>query len=96
MFSLPGKPFTYSGKGMARRPAIINEYAEEIDALYDMVSNTTEGEFEAPTSWSETETLHFVRSVVFTALGRDVADGVDLFQFGCDRFVISRLELIEG
>lgn len=87
MLALPHKPFTYTGKGTARRQAIINDYAAEIDALYKANESTTHTELQPPAEWSEAGTRAFVRSVVHKALGRFVDDGADVFQFGCDRCV---------
>ena len=85
MFTVPSKPFSYTGKGTTRRHAIIKEYDPEIEALYQASANRKE--ITAPSSWGASNTLHFVRAVVNKALGREVEDGVDLFQSGCDRLV---------
>lgn len=85
IFALPHKPFTYTGKGTPRRHAIINNYEEEIGALYKQVEPGSLMEVTPPTEWNKTETLAFVRSVVTKGLGRYVEDGADVFRFGCDR-----------
>ena len=86
MLSVPGKPFSYTGKGTTRRQVIIKEYTTEIEAMYD--SSVALTEIAAPQSWSQSDTLHFVRSVIRKVLG-DVGDGVDIFQSGCDRYECS-------
>ena len=88
MFTIPSKPFSYTGKGTTRRHAIIKEYDPEIDALYQ--ASVTHKDIVAPSSWDASSTLRFVRAVVHKALGREVEDDVDLFQSGCDRSVNSR------
>ena len=85
--SKPEKPFTYTAKGTPRRPAIINEYQPEIEALYATVDETTQAHLPPPRSWNPTQTIDFVRSVVHEVMKRQVADEDDLFQRGCDRYV---------
>ncbi|PSR72124.1 hypothetical protein PHLCEN_2v12004 [Hermanssonia centrifuga] len=77
------KPFTYTAKGTARRQVVIDDYAREIEALYN-ATTTGRSEVVAPSDWSDGQTLNFVREVVKTALRRDVEDEVDIFQYGCD------------
>ncbi len=84
IFSSPSKPFTYTAKGTARRQVVIDDYAREIEALYN-ATTTGRSEVVAPSDWSDGQTLNFVREVVKTALRRDVEDEVDIFQYGCDR-----------
>lgn len=78
------KPFAYTAKGTARRQAVINEYDEEIEAMYSSAESTTL-KVEPPASWDETNTKGFIRNVVGTVLKRHVDDGADIFRFGCDR-----------
>ncbi len=85
IFSSPDKPFTYTGKGTARRQAIINEYQPEIEAMFEAIAISSHSEVDLPSSWSKTETLRFIRNVVHTVLERDIADDADIFQFGGDR-----------
>ncbi|THG97884.1 hypothetical protein EW026_g4198 [Hermanssonia centrifuga] len=84
IFSSPDKPFTYTGKGTARRQAIINEYQPEIEAMFEAIAISSHSEVDLPSSWSKTETLRFIRNVVHTVLERDIADDADIFQFGGD------------
>lgn len=83
--SSTSKPFTYTGKGTPRRPAVIEEYQPEIEALYAEVEETTQAHLPPPTSWTLVDTIDFVRAVVHQVVTRAVSDGVDLFQNGCDR-----------
>ena len=87
IFVSPSKPFTYTGKGTTRRHAIIKEYEEEINDLYIRFSSPSQVEITPPPTWNEVETTTFVRSVVRKAVGGDIKDGLDIFQFGGDRFV---------
>ena len=87
IFSVPSKPFSYTGKGTTRRQAIIKEYAQEIEALYQ--EDTTFKEIATPSVWDQPNTLRFVHSVIQKGLGHEVEPDIDLFQTGCDRSVYS-------
>ncbi|KAF7798295.1 hypothetical protein EIP86_009514 [Pleurotus ostreatoroseus] len=78
------KPFAYTAKGTARRQAVINEYDEEIEAMYSSAESTS-SKVEPPVSWDETNTKGFIRDVVATVLKRHVDESADIFRFGCDR-----------
>ncbi|KAL0569048.1 hypothetical protein V5O48_012925, partial [Marasmius crinis-equi] len=80
----PAKPFTYTAKNTARRQAILNDYAEEISKIYDIVSETTQSKIPPPMSWNLGSTTSFVRAVVTSVLTHAVKDDDDLFQHGCD------------
>ncbi|EKM51198.1 uncharacterized protein PHACADRAFT_103930 [Phanerochaete carnosa HHB-10118-sp] len=82
--SSPAKPFTYTAKGTPRRPAIINEYQPEIEALYATVDETTQAHLLPPRSWTLPHAIEFVRSTVQEVMTRYVLDTDDLFQKGCD------------
>ena len=81
----PSKPFTYTGKGTPRRPAVIEEYQPEIEALYAEVEETTQAHLPPPISWAIIDAIDFVRAVVHQVMTRAVNDTDDLFQNGCDR-----------
>lgn len=81
----PHKPFTYTAKSTPRRQAIINEYEEEINALYDAVDETTQADLLPPRSWSPPDSKEFIRTVVRRVLDHAIGDSEDLFQRGCDR-----------
>ena len=87
IFSTPSKPFAYSVKGTARRQAVISDYTDEINALYEANAGSTKVEVPVPSTWAAEETRTFVREVVYKALGSDIGVDTDIFQFGCDRFV---------
>lgn len=83
--SKPSKPFTYTAKNTARRQAIINDYAEEIEQVYALVDESTQSTISAPASWDKWSTLDFVRNVVQQALrARGLQDEQDIFERGCD------------
>ncbi|KAH9934343.1 uncharacterized protein B0H18DRAFT_870080 [Fomitopsis serialis] len=80
----PGKPFTYTAKSTARRRAIIDDYADDIDTLYDNLEKTTQSGIPPPSHWDVLTTLEFVRAVVNEVLVHNVEDNDDIFQYGCD------------
>ncbi|KAF8890513.1 hypothetical protein CPB84DRAFT_1849102 [Gymnopilus junonius] len=84
MVSKPSKPFQYTVKNTPRRPFILNEYAEEIKALYDAVADSTQSSIPPPADWELTTTLDFVRLVVNKVMIHGVQDDEDIFQRGCD------------
>ena len=88
MVALPSKPFTYTAKNTPRRPAIINEYAEEIEALYAAADEATEQDLSPPSSWAYDSAKEFVRAVITRVLEHEVGDNDDIFQHGCDRCVL--------
>lgn len=85
IFSKSAKPFTYTAKGTARRQAIILDYEEEVEQLYDTVDESTQTSIPAPTTWDPNSTLNFVRNVVLQVVqDKSINDHDDLFEHGCD------------
>lgn len=86
LVSSPSKPFTFTAKLTPRRQAIINEYDEEIEALYAAADETTHAadEIQPPKHWSLEETIVFVRQIVEDIMERSIGDSDDLFLHGCD------------
>ncbi|EKM51191.1 uncharacterized protein PHACADRAFT_263199 [Phanerochaete carnosa HHB-10118-sp] len=84
MVASPQKPFTYTAKNTARRAAIVNEYAEEIEALYAAADEASEDDLVPPSSWAYEPAKEFVRAVVTRVLEHGVGDNDDIFQHGCD------------
>ena len=82
----PQKPFSITAKNTLRRQIILNDYEDEINALYDTVEETTQAVDTAPTSWDIVSTTTYVRTIVKKVLVHDVSDDDDLFQHGCDRY----------
>lgn len=83
----PSKPFTYTAKRTARRAAIINDYTEEIEALYAAADESTQADIQPPTSWTYPNAKEFIQSAITRVLGHAVGDDDDIFQNGCDRSV---------
>jgi hypothetical protein len=82
----PSKPFTYTGKGTARRPAIIALYEDEINMLYSTFPASSSTVVDVPKLSSIEETTAFVRQVVVTVLDKEVTEDANIFQHGCDRY----------
>ncbi|PBL02838.1 acetyl-CoA synthetase-like protein [Armillaria gallica] len=80
----PGKPFTYTAKNTARRQAILDDYSEEITAIYKTVEESTQANIPPPLEWDDISTKEFVRTVVFQVLSHSISEDEDLFQHGCD------------
>ncbi|KIP01948.1 hypothetical protein PHLGIDRAFT_319891 [Phlebiopsis gigantea 11061_1 CR5-6] len=80
----PSKPFVYTAKGTPRRVAIINDYADEIEALYAAADEATEDDLSPPSNWSYDAAKEFIRAVVTRVLEHSVNDNDDIFQHGCD------------
>ena len=87
--SSPEKPFTYTAKGTTRRQTIIADYAQEIDALYTSAKEKASAEIQLPSSWDYEGILMFMRQLVYSVLNRHIQDDDDMFQYGCDRYVVS-------
>lgn len=81
----PAKPFVYTAKMTARRQAILKDYDAEINALYDIIEQTSQVDIPLPVDWSPSQSSDYVRCVVHKVMAQKVADGVDIFQHGCDR-----------
>lgn len=88
LVSSPKKPFTYTAKNTARRQAIIADYKEEIDSLYAAVQKTTQPHISVPAEWTSDAVLEFIRVIVSEVLKRGVGDDEDIFESGCDRYVV--------
>ncbi|KAI5119742.1 hypothetical protein M0805_008672 [Coniferiporia weirii] len=80
----PSKPFSYTAKNTARRQFTIDDYEEEIEAVYNVVSESTQSDIPLPPSWEVPHTLDFVRLVLEKVMKRTIAVDVDIFQNGCD------------
>ncbi|EJC99743.1 acetyl-CoA synthetase-like protein [Fomitiporia mediterranea MF3/22] len=80
----PGKPFTYTVKGIVRRQEATTNYKEEIDAMYRAAEESSQAEIGAPNDWAFKSVLEFVRRVVNATLKQPIADDIDMFTHGCD------------
>jgi hypothetical protein len=81
----PSKPFVYTAKMTPRRQVILDNYDEEINALYDVVEQASQVDIPLPVDWTPSQSLDYVRHIVHKVMAQKVADGVDVFQNGCDR-----------
>ncbi len=68
-----------------RRQVILDNYDEEINALYDVVEQASQVDIPLPVDWTPSQSLDYVRHIVYKVMTQKVADGVDVFQNGCDR-----------
>ncbi|KAH7907693.1 hypothetical protein BJ138DRAFT_455649 [Hygrophoropsis aurantiaca] len=82
--SHPSKPFTYTAKSTARRQAILADYEDEINILYDVVEASTQSNIPPPAHWGQTVATDFIRKVVTAIMQTAVTDHDDIFQHGCD------------
>ncbi|KAF9803969.1 hypothetical protein IEO21_09507 [Rhodonia placenta] len=80
----PSKPFLYTSKNTVRRGAVIMEYEDDIDALYDAVDLSAQTSVTSPHEWSLTTAIDYVRLVVHKVIAHSVMDDDDIFQHGCD------------
>ena len=85
LVSSPKKPFVLTAKLTARRQAIIALYQPEIDALYDVVDDSTLAITHIPKEWTERTSLEFSRNLIGSVLKHPVKDDDDIFQHSCDR-----------
>ena len=81
----PSKPFLYTAKMTPRRQMILKDYDEEIKTVYDIVEQTSQIDVAPPVDWTLSQSLDYVRHVIHKVITQKVADGVDIFQHGCDR-----------
>ncbi|KAI9464124.1 acetyl-CoA synthetase-like protein [Lactarius psammicola] len=84
IFASPSKPFVYTAKMTARRQAILKEYDNEINALYDVVEQTSQVDIPPPSEWTPSQSLDYMRRIVHKVMTQKVADSIDVFQHGCD------------
>ncbi|KAI0350560.1 acetyl-CoA synthetase-like protein [Trametes cingulata] len=85
MVTSPDKPLEYTAKGTPRRQVCIAAYAEEIDALYKRVEESSQIELGPPRDWAPETTREYVAGVVRKVMkNNDVQDDDDIFQQGCD------------
>jgi hypothetical protein len=87
------KPLSYTAKNTPRRGVIIKDYAEEIDAIYQAVKDSSGTNVPIPPGssteggWTLDEGMGFVHDVIHSIMkGTDnMRDEDDIFGFGCDR-----------
>jgi hypothetical protein len=81
----PSKPFVYTAKMTPRRQAILKDYDNEINVLYDQVEQTSQVDLPLPSGWTLSQSLDYMQHIVYKVMTQKVADNVDIFQYGCDR-----------
>ena len=79
------KPFQFNAKGLLRRGIILDDYKNEIEALYEEVENSARSDVVPPATWDLDSTLTFVRAVVESTIRRRIPDDADVFRNGGDR-----------
>lgn len=88
------KPFPYTAKETLRKGVLIDDYKEEIEALYKESASSVRAEVPIPLGthldggWTEAESRKFVHQVVHLImedLSKNMGDDDDIFAFGCDR-----------
>ncbi|OSD00551.1 acetyl-CoA synthetase-like protein [Trametes coccinea BRFM310] len=84
LITSPSKPLQLNMKGLPRRKAVLAEYQDEIEALYQQVEDSAQRDLHPPTLWDEQGTLTFVRTVIKKTLRRSIGDEADFFRNGCD------------
>ena len=87
LIASPSKPFQFNAKAIPRRGVILQQYAEEIEAIYKAIESSTQSDFAPPASWDTTSTLDFIRAIVQGTLSRSLANDADIFRNGGDRLV---------
>lgn len=86
--SKSSKPIEHTAKGTARRRPMLELYKEEISALYSSFADSSQNDIAPPSRWGDSEGLEFVRKLVARAMTTKLKDDEDIFQRGCDRFVL--------
>lgn len=88
LITSPEKPLLFTAKGTVRRKPVLEQYAEDIDALYAAVDESAQEDIPAPVDWSFDNTQEFVGQVVqrtMKANVRELSGSSDLFEVGLDR-----------
>ncbi|KAJ6555930.1 hypothetical protein B0H19DRAFT_1210704 [Mycena capillaripes] len=78
------KEFTYTAKMTVRREAVIAEYEEEVEILYNMVDESTTLNIPPLANWRADSVRNFVRTAIFRVLNTRVGDEDDIFQHRWD------------
>ncbi|PIL27162.1 hypothetical protein GSI_10304 [Ganoderma sinense ZZ0214-1] len=84
MVTSVSKPFTYNMKGFPRRAPILQDYEDEIEALYAVVGQSAQTDIPPPSVWEKESVKTFVQLAIQQVLGRSLSEDADLFRNGCD------------
>ena len=93
----PERPLLYTVKGTLRRQATLDQYKDEIDALYAAAETNAQEGLVAPLEWTQETIRNLVRQAIEKTMRKDIShidDDLDLFDWGLDRYVL--LHLIDG
>ncbi|KAF8162196.1 hypothetical protein K438DRAFT_1731291 [Mycena galopus ATCC 62051] len=99
VLATPSRPFQVTAKGTPRRQAILEDYAQDIDAAYDAFNRVP-----APAgpqvhgTISVNDALEIVRGQVHTNVGPSISDNANLFDAGADSLLAAwiRRGIIQG
>ncbi|KAF4612669.1 hypothetical protein D9613_011881 [Agrocybe pediades] len=80
----PSKPFVYTAKGTPRRQTVLEVYEDEIKAMYDAITDSSQSEIQPPDEWDLVHTLDFVREILRKVFSHNLDDDMDIFEHGCD------------
>ena len=85
MVTKPEKPLEYTAKGTPRRQVCIAAYADEIDALYKRVEESSQIDLPPPRNWTPASVHEFVGDVVRKVMKNSgIKADDDIFLQGCD------------
>ena len=82
------KPFTYGMKGYPQRLAILQNYQDEIEALYSVTERSFSTNLSLPAIWDKDGVRSLVRRVVSSVVKQPLTDDANFFHNGCDRYVV--------
>ncbi|TDL22685.1 acetyl-CoA synthetase-like protein [Rickenella mellea] len=83
----PVRPLQFTPKGTLRKKVALDEYAAEIDQLYNNTEFKNQGQADdllRPKSWDEESCLTLARAVVGSVLRQPLSDDDDIFLYGAD------------
>ena len=87
VLAAPSRPFQITAKGTPRRHAVLESYAQDIDAAYAAFENGP-----APSAGSQArgeisihDALEIVREQVHSNIGPNIPDDANIFDVGADR-----------
>jgi hypothetical protein len=91
LLATPSRPFQVTAKGTPRRQAILEDYAQDIDAAYVAFNRVSaRGDPQVHGSISVNDALEIVRGQVHTNVRPSISDNENLFDAGMDRYASSR------
>jgi hypothetical protein len=87
----PSKPLEFTPKGTPRRQVCLKAYEKEIDAVYEVVNESSQNDIPVPENWTAKTAMRFVDTAVRRVLRYPIDEDQDIFLQGCDRFVLPLL-----